>query len=63
MYRCNLIVQNKTKKRERERDIRCGSTENVNDIPSKGRGEIRKSRFCEGCQEHDGERRVRVTVR
>lgn len=38
---------------------------NVNEIPSKGRGGFRKSRFCEGCQSMmvKVDIEIRVTVR
>lgn len=36
-------------KKKKKKKIKCGSTKR-NDISLKGRGGIRKSRFCEGCQ-------------
>ncbi len=40
----------KKKKKERKKKDRMWKHKNVNEIPSKGRGGFRKSRFCEGCQ-------------
>lgn len=49
---------------ERKKKDQMWKHKNVNDIPSKGRGGIRKSRICEGCQSRmvTADIEIRVTV-